>query len=133
MRMGIIAATILLSTFGAVRAEVAFQSAPQAISAARDAIKLHYITRNIYYPVVCPHLTEGNDTFVKCHDGSGIGGLFLIQVHGSTPTIYIVNGKAKTHLRGYTKLLSADQKPIAVEPWNGQAIDIPKINAQMRP
>ena len=99
----------------------------------RDAIELHYISRDIYEPVRCRIAddAENDRTWVFCTaaEGSGdIGGLYLIEdLDGAPPTAWAVNGKAQQHMDLMDSVQEIGGKTISVADWNGQPFDIPKV------
>lgn len=97
----------------------------------RDALELHYINAEIYWPVRCRDEDVGGRLYIFCSKAGGksdIGGLFTARRAGGELEIQAVNGKAIQHTSRSGGLIEAvDTTLIPVSRWSGASIDIPKV------
>ncbi len=89
---------------------------PDDIKRANDALSLHYINRNIYYPVRCHSKLIDGLVFTRCSPANeGVtGGIYVITNAGHTLRIMALNGRARGHLEGLRVLRDADVRPIPI-------------------
>lgn len=101
---------------------------------AKQALELHYIDEQIYFPVRCDIESgeiEELRTWLLCFPvgiAENMGGLYVAEYDDDgAMQIWAINGKAIQHIGGGSEIMLEDENMnrIPASRWPGEVIDIP--------